>query len=375
MLATTAAMIEQFNKDNIELLLSMGYEVHMFGNFDKGNPISKERLDAFKIWLEERGCRYFNSTATRSPFDLKNNIKAYQETVKLIEKWQYDFIHCHTPIGSVIARLAGKRTGTRVIYTAHGFHFYKGAPIKNWLLYYPVEKALSSWTDVLITITKEDYQRAKAHMYAGKTAYVPGIGVKAQEFSSFSKKEREEFRGRLGLSHGDLAILTAGELNQNKNQQLVFRAIAAIKEPHVHYFLCGIGDKEEELKTLAKELGIADQVHILGFRDDMKEIYAAVDIYCCSSLREGLSVAIMEAMSAGLPCLVSKIRGNTDLVQEGENGYLFESNNVEELTKKLRLLLEDPKTRAKMRDGNKEIIQAFESKAIRKRMSRIYGGM
>lgn len=181
MMATTAAMIEQFNKNNILILLDMGYEVHVAGNFEKGNPISQERLEALKKWLEERKCKWFNIPSTRKPTDY-NNVRAYKQVVSLIKQYNYNFIHCHTPIGSVIARCAAHKTHTPIIYTAHGFHFYKGAPIKNWLIYYPVEKFFSRWTDLLILITKEDYERAKSFK-AGKVVYVPGVGIDLDEFN------------------------------------------------------------------------------------------------------------------------------------------------------------------------------------------------
>ena len=154
MLATTAAMIEQFNKNNIELLESLGYEVHVAGNFEQGNPITYERLEEFKKWIGEHNGKWFHIPSTRKPNDLRNNCMALKIVIKMINEYHYDFIHCHTPIGSVIGRIAARKTHTKIIYTAHGFHFYDGAPLKNWLIFYPIEKHFSRYTDVLITINK-----------------------------------------------------------------------------------------------------------------------------------------------------------------------------------------------------------------------------
>ncbi len=375
MMATTAAMIEQFNKNNILLLLDLGYEVHVAGNFELGNPISQERLDAFKNWLDERACRYYHLPSTRNPLDFRNNRRACREMIKLIENYHYDFIHCHTPLGSVIARWAAHKTRTKIIYTAHGFHFYKGAPLKNWLFYFPVEYGLSRWTDVLVTITREDYVFAAKKMHAKKTAYVPGVGVETDDFGNVSLQVCMEYRRMLKLREDDIAILTVGELNQNKNQQLAVKAIAALQNPKLHYLLCGIGDQEENLRQLAESLGIKEQVHILGFRNDISAIYAACDIYCCTSQREGLNVSIMEAMASGLPCIVTKIRGNTDLVQDGKNGFHFRSDDWEMLSERLELLAEDRSLRGKLREENRKQIMAFSTEKVRERMLRIYRSM
>ena len=194
MLATTAAMIEQFNKDNILILENMGYEIHVAGNWNAGNPISSERLAEFKAWLQEHHGKWFQISATRKPTDFINNIKAYEEVVSLINRYNYKFIHCHTPIGSIIGRIAAQKTKTKIIYTAHGFHFFKGAPLKNWLMYFPVEWICSWITDVLITINKEDYERAKRFLHAKKTKYIPGVGVNIEKFATCNVDKKEKCR-------------------------------------------------------------------------------------------------------------------------------------------------------------------------------------
>lgn len=274
MMATTAAMIEQFNKNNILILLDMGYEVHVAGNFEKGNPISQERLEALKKWLEERKCKWFNIPSTRKPTDY-NNVRAYKQVVSLIKQYNYNFIHCHTPIGSVIARCAAHKTHTPIIYTAHGFHFYKGAPIKNWLIYYPVEKFFSRWTDLLILITKEDYERAKSFK-AGKVVYVPGVGIDLDEFNKeknnkgdCSNEARESqvdlskehvIRSEFGIPTDAKLLLSVGEVNKNKNHKLGIEALARLKDKNVYYVICGRGHMMDAYKILTQKLGISDRV-------------------------------------------------------------------------------------------------------------------
>lgn len=238
MLATTAAMIEQFNKNNILILEEMGYEVHVAGNWLEGNPISDERLEAFKEWITEHGGRYFHIPSVRRPSAMKANITAYRKVVELIKEYHYEFIHCHTPIGSVIGRIAAHVTHTKIIYTAHGFHFFKGAPLKNWILYYPVERFLSRWTDILITINQEDYQRAKKNFHAKRTEYIPGVGIDLKKFQ-MNLYDREKERKELGLHNGDILLLSVGELNENKNHEVVIRTLAKLKRKELHYVIVG----------------------------------------------------------------------------------------------------------------------------------------
>lgn len=146
----------------------------------------------------------------RSPFHLHNRL-AYVELKKLLEKEHYQFIHCHTPMGSVIGRLAAKTTrkkGTKVLYTAHGFHFWKGAPLQNWLLYYPVERWLVQYTDALITINGEDYERAdRLSKEKAAVHYVPGMGVDMKRFAPVDDTEKDRLRKAYGFTTQDFIVL------------------------------------------------------------------------------------------------------------------------------------------------------------------------
>lgn len=370
MLATTAAMIEQFNKNNILILEEMGYEVHVIGNWKAGNPISDERLEQFKIWLEEHNGKWFHMDSTRKPHDLKNNISAYKKVISLIKEYRYDFIHCHTPIGSVIARLAAHKTNTPVIYTAHGFHFYEGAPIINWLLYYPVEKLLSYWTDILITINTEDYNRAKRKFHAKRIEYVPGVGIDVKKYAG-TLQNREEKRAELGLSSDDKMLLSVGELNRNKNHEVVIRAIEKL-ESNIHYFIAGQGPLKEYLAQLAKELDVEDRVHLLGFSDNVVELYQCADVYVLPSKREGLNLSIMEAMAAGLPVICNSIRGNTDLIMEAKGGILQHKGCVEEYVGAINNLTDGGNIILTMGSNNFDRIKQFSVDVIDRNMRDLY---
>lgn len=374
MLATTAAMIEQFNKNNILLLEEMGYEVHVAGNFMEGNPISEERLEAFKLWLEEHHGKWFNLPSTRKPWDFKGNGKALKIVTELIKDNHYDFIHCHTPLGSVIGRIAAHRTGTKIIYTAHGFHFYNGAPLKNWLMYYPVERFLSRWTDVLITINEEDYKRATGKFHAGKTVYIPGIGVDTKKYAPENTAIiRENKRNEIGVPENAKLLISVGELIERKNHKAVVRALQDLPDDY-WYVIVGKGELRDELMEMDK----TGHLILLGFRTDIRELLWSSDLFVFPSFQEGLSVALMEAMSAGLPCVVSKIRGNTDLIKD--ESLLFEPNDVQRIGKLIVSTLDGNVTDnensiSKIRESNLTKIKDFDCELIQSMMRKIYEGI
>lgn len=322
----------------------------------------------------EYGIKINNVHISRNPF-ARTNLAAYKELVELIEREKIDYIHCNTPVGGVLGRLAGRKCRIKkVIYQAHGFHFYKGAPKKNWLMYYPVEKWLARYTDALITINQEDFELAKARLKLrnnGKVYYVPGVGI---DVAQYGKEEgvRLAKRGELGLNDEDIALISMGDLNDNKNYGVAIRAVAEARNKKLNYYICGTGPEEETLKRLAEDLAIAGQIHFLGFRNDVKELLAAVDVFLFTTKREGLSRAMMEAMASGLPCVASKIRGNTDLLEDAEGGYLCDTNDVSAYAEKLNLLAYDAELRQKMGRYNLLAIQKFSAEVVNKEIRKVY---
>lgn len=268
----------------------------------------------------------------RSPFH-KGNIKAYKALKVLMDKNRYTIIHCHTPLGGALARLASKaarRTGVKVIYTAHGFHFCKGASLLNWLIYYPIEKHLAQYTDCLITINSEDYSLAVDHHFPARSIeLVNGVGVDTYRFQPVSDKQKKELRFKLGFKQDEFLLFYAAEFNKNKNQQLLIKAMANLKDelPKARLLLAGEGHLLEECRGLADKLHVSKQVDFLGFRKDIDQILPACDAAVGSSFREGLPVNIMEAMACGLPVIASDNRGHRELVKDGWNGYLIQNMN------------------------------------------------
>lgn len=357
--STVSRQFYLFEQGNIEVLKSLGYEIHGAANFDDAN----ERLDELDIIRHHFDIQ-------RSPFSLKN-IKAYKQLKKIMQSENFDAVHCHSPMGGVLARLAAKAVGlSPVIYTAHGFHFYKGAPIINWLFYYPVEKFLARYTDVLITINQEDYSRANKFK-AKNIMNIPGIGVDTNRFNNFTThrgKKREE----LGISDDDVVLLSIGEMIKRKNHETALKALAKAERKNIVYLICGKGELECYLKDLTNTLGIKNKVQFLGFRNDISEICAASDVFIFPSYQEGLPVSVMEAMSAGLPIICSKIRGNNDLIEDSKGGYLFSPDDVGGFAKAIQRLAEDKMLRVNMGKVNLEAVKCYDISVLKAQMTEIY---
>ena len=355
-----------FHVPYLKMFKKMGWETEVAARNDFENP-----ADCVIPYCDV----YYNIPFERNPVKLKN-LMAYKELKKIIDSGKYDIIHCHTPVGGMLTRLAAKRMrkrGTKVFYTAHGFHFYKGAPAINWLLYYPVEKWLSRYTDVLITINKEDYERAKTFS-AGKVYYVPGVGIDLKKFHVGSV-DRVEKRQEIGVRSNDFVLLSVGELIPRKNHEVVIRALAVLKQNgelnHVEYVICGRGAYESDLKKLAKELRVSDQVHFLGYRSDVSEICNCADLFVFMSYQEGLPVALMEAMASGLPVICSNIRGNTDLIDDGVTG-LISNNTPEKVAEAINKMRNDTALCDRLATAALQKVKYYDLSSVEDAMAQIY---
>lgn len=357
--STVCSQLYLFNQGNIEVLKSLGYEIHAAANYSDEN----ERLDELDIIRHPFDIQ-------RSPLSLKN-IKAYKQLKKIMRSEEFIAVHCQSPMGGVLARLAAKAIGIpNVIYTAHGFHFFKGAPRLNWLVYYPIEKFLARYTDVLITINQEDYIRAQKFK-AKKVVYIPGAGVDIKKFSGLTIN-RDKKREELGIPKDAFVVISVGELNKNKNHQVVVKAIEKIDNPSVYYLICGQGNNKARLKNLADMHGISERVLLLGFRNDVHEIYNVADIFAFPSYREGLPMALMEAMSAGLPVICSSVRGNTDLIESGKGGYLLEPEDVDGITECMLKVIGDAELRKSMAIRNMEKVMKYDKSVVKAEIEKIY---
>lgn len=369
---TVASTLDQFCMNDISIL-QKSHKVYVAANFKFGNNTSRERVNEFKSELQQKHIVINDIGLNRNPTS-KDNIVAYREIKRLIDKYSFDIIHCHTPVAAMLVRIAARnsrKNGTRVIYTAHGFHFYKGAPLKNWFLFYPVEWWLARYTDVLITINSEDYKMAKKNLKAKSIRYIPGVGV---DIGKFTQKQIDKIakRKEMGLTKEVYVVLSVGELNKNKNHETVIKAIAKLNNPNIYYLICGQGVLEGYLIKMIKELGIEKQVVLLGFRKDIAEICKVADVFAFPSFREGLSVSLMEAMSTGLPVVCSKIRGNIDLIQDGKGGYLVDSGNMDGFKECIEKLVIDEEKRKTFGDFNQNYIRKFSIENVKEQMAKVY---
>ena len=219
---TTVGATMGFFKDFIKQLLDAGHTVDIACN-DK----AWSAPDCYREW----NCKIHQIDCSRSPLSI-SNLKAVKQIKALVTENNYDIVHCHTPVAAICARAACRKLRksgkVKVIYTAHGFHFFKGAPKKNWLMFYPFEWLCAHWTDVLVTINKEDYALAREKMHAAKVEYVPGVGVNIAKFAS-AEADRAMKRKEIGVPDDAFLLLSVGELNANKNHESVLRAIAKLE--------------------------------------------------------------------------------------------------------------------------------------------------
>ena len=366
MVATIAATIGSFNMDNLRLLQQAGYEVDVAADLTDTSVWTAERLQQFQEQMAAMHITCIQLDFSRRFLDLPCHIRSYKEAVRLLREKRYAFIHTHTPIASAIMRAAAHKTHTKVIYTAHGFHFYTGAPLRNWMMFYPAEKFLSKWTDALITITREDYERAKKRFAAHNVYYIPGVGVDTEKFRP-RPDSRERIRAELGLADDQTMLLSVGELNENKNHATVIRAIQGMD---LTYVIVGKGDLKEKLAAVAAECGV--DLRLMGYRADVTGFYSAADLYVLPSKREGLNVSLMEAMSSGLPCAVSRIRGNTDLIDEEKGGYYFAPTSVEEAKTAIDRLRHKSNGFGAY---NQIKVQEFDRKVVIAKAKQIYDGI
>lgn len=365
LVTTVSGFVPQFEMNNVRLLQERGYEVHYASNFDM--PSYGDNNDR----LKGTGIRCHQIAFAREPWNLQN-MSAVRELAALIRREGVSLLHCHTPMGAACARVAAARTGLRnVIYTAHGFHFFDGAPKKNWLIYYPVEKFLSRYTDSLLLINREDYVRARKKFSARHTDLLPGVGIDIEAVQRGSA-ESAGLREELGISPDKRVLLTAGEMIPRKNQALLLEVLRRLNNLSLTLIILGHGKLKDELKAKARALGVEAQVIFPGYRTDVFRFYGIADLFLFPSLQEGLPVAVMEAMAAGLPVVASGVRGNRDLILPGKGGELLSPHCATDWEKVVSILLGDCKKREAYGLYNRQRIGAFSREANETKMREIY---
>lgn len=364
--ATVQSHICQFHKPLVAVLHEHGCEVHVAA---RDNLAEKNGL---KLDFVEK---VFDVPFSRSPKST-DNIKAYKQLKKIINEGQYDVIHCNTPMGGIITRLAARKAreyGTKVYYTAHGFHFYKGAPKKNWIIYYPIEKFMARFCDKLITINEEDFLWSKKK-FAADSFRIHGVGVDNHRYQPVSDSENEIMKLNMGFNEKQKILLCIGELLPNKNQQMLIRAMNCVvkKNPNVVLLLAGNGAEEEKLKCLVSKLNLDKYVKFLGYCTNLEDFQKISDVVISCSIREGLGLNLIEAMLSGNPIIGTRNRGHNELIKDGYNGYLVSINDVECLAEKIQVVLEDEMLRMQLGRKGVKFAQQYTIDTVREELRRIY---
>ncbi len=356
-IATVQSHIGQFHKPLMKLLKAHGWEIHVAA---RDNLAQKDHLKL------EYPDKVFDIPFFRSPFDLRN-LRAYSMLKRLLREERYDVIHCNTPVGGVLGRLAARacrKSGTQVFYTAHGFHFYKGAPKKNWILFYPIEKWMSRFTDKLITITGEDYELARKK-FSCPVYHIHGVGANSQKYHPISPEEQAKQKAELGLSGH--VIVNVGELLPNKNQKTAILAMKRVLPqcPDACLLIAGNGPERENLEKMAAELGLEAHVIFLGYTTQLEKYLQVCDLEVACSYREGLPLNVVEAMLCGKPVVASRNRGHRELIRDGINGYLADPDDVDAFADKMLQALQKP-----LRDSG--YIEQFADHHVTKELSQLY---
>lgn len=350
LVTSTDMMMMQFLIPHVKYLREQGYDVEVacseVGNrfAEVQNVLGEEKTHQVRL--------------QRNPLK-PSNLEGLSDLKKIINDGNYDLIWTNEPVMGVMTRLAAKKArkkGTKVLYMAHGFHFYKGAPKLNWCVYYPIEKIMAHYTDMIVTVNREDYARAQKFKVKD-VKYIHGIGINTERLQT--KEERTDLRNELGLDKNAVILLSVGELNDNKNQETALRAFAKIDDETLHYVLCGKGKNLEMLQALAQKLGVDKRTHFLGYRKDVVDICFQSDIFIMPSKREGLPVASLEAMYCGLPLITSNIRGLVDVMEDGVSGYMYHCNDTAGFFEGMNLLKNNAVLRKTMGMHNQETVKPY----------------
>lgn len=345
----------------------IGLEFHSVKNYNN-TPIEIRRKCE-----KDYGIFLHHVDLVRNPFNFRN-IKALKQLVEIIKTEEIDIIHANTPVGGVLGRIAGKICNTKiVIYQAHGFHFYKRAPIKNWLLYYPVERLFAKWTDALLTINEEDYNNAKKfHLkQAGKLYKTLGVGLDTREYFDLHVN-KEIIRKQFSIPENAVVLITVGEIANSKNQKILLDALYLLNDSNIFLIICGEGPLMEKLKKYSKEKNLSNNVLFLGRRNDIPKLCKISDIFCFPSKREGMGIAALEGMAAGLPLVSSNIQGIKDYSKNGITGYCLEYDDLMGFTNAIKTLAYDCELRKKIGESNQIFVKKYDRTECVKVYKEIY---
>lgn len=365
MVATYGDFFAAFELNNIRILNQLGYEVHLCANWkEKKYNYKYEKLSDLKF-------KKINIEFDRSPFSLRNIIN-YRKLSQLMKTEKYKLIDCHNAVTGFYSRLAASRNDIdKVMYTAHGFQFFKGGKLLDWMLYYPIERALSYLTDEIVVINKEDFILAENKLHAKKIDFIPGVGIDFDEYN-FHNINIEAKKKELGIPLDSFVVLSVGELSKRKNHEVIIKALSKIDKSDIYYIIAGQGTQYNHLKELSKKLGIEKQVKLLGHRNDIKELNEISNIAAFPSKREGLGIAALESLAAGLPLISSNVQGIKDYSIDGITGFTCAPGDIKGFKKSILKLYYDKSLAEYFSENGKEISAEFSADKVNELMRKIY---
>ena len=361
-----ANRLNSFSYSSMLAAKQLGIDFQIAGNWGYSSEDEKKEDE------KRHGIRIHQIDFYRNPFH-PGNIKAFRQLGSLMERERYNAVHCNTPVGGLLGRICAKqRRVNTVIYSAHGFHFYKGAEFFNRTVIKFTEIILARWTDAIITMNEEDSQAARKFYLrnAGKVYKTHGVGIDTDQYINVTAN-RENYCKDLRIHPESIIMISVGDLIERKGYEVSIQAMENIKKFNVCLLICGEGPMQSKLKALCRQLDLEKQVRFLGFRNDIKELLSISDVFILSSKQEGLPRSLMEAMASGLPCIVSGIRGNVDLLEDGKGGFLCEPNNQLMFSESMMKLF-DSELRQRMGKANIRRISEFSMNRVIEEMVEIY---
>jgi glycosyltransferase EpsD len=363
---TISGTVNAFLIPHIKFLIEQGNEVGVA--FNTIQEVSSE--------LIKYGCKIHQIEFQRNPIK-KENFTAYKKIYKIVSEEGYELVHVHTPVASFFTRLACRNMKhVKMLYTAHGFHFFKGAPKKNWAIYHTLEKIAARWTDGVITMNDEDFHSAKKLKLRKKDSIykVHGVGLDLNKFFHHTPEKKNRLRKEYKYNEEDFILIYVGELSYRKHQDLLIEAISKLinKLTNVKLLLVGEGELESDYKELVEKLGLEKHVKFLGYRKDIHNLMAISDIAVSTSRHEGLPVNVMEAMATELPLVVTNCRGNRDLVRSGVNGFVIGVDDAEACANSIEKLYHSKELRKEFGEKNRGTIQVYSVENVLSEMKEIY---
>lgn len=368
LLAPMGSVHRRFNHANIAALQSLGLQVELCANFENGNG-PEIHNQSFVEECEIRGIKTHSIPFARH--SLTGSLKCLSQLKELLSREQYDLVHTHTETGGLLLKLAhSEKRKSKFIFTPHGMSFWKGSSLKSQLVYRPLERWICSAMDMNLGMNMEEVENLE--QWNKRTAhYVHGVGLNVARMQNPSRS-REQMREEFGLAESDKFIASIGELDDNKNHITVIKALATLGRKDFKYVVCGVGPNKDMLLAEAECTGLKENVILAGYRSDIPDVLNAADIFVFPSFHEGMPVSALEAMACSLPVVCSAIRGNVDVVKDGDNGYLFKPSDVDTLSRQIALLMDNEALRQQMGAKNKEIVREFSLEAVTEELKAIY---